>query len=81
MAVRKRYSLGCIFFNLPLRGQGEWDSWAYAYAAENGHLHVLKWARENGCEWDSWAYAHAAENGHLHVLKWVRENGEEKIQS
>ena len=21
-------------------------------AAENGHLNVLKWARENGCEWN-----------------------------
>ena len=23
-----------------------------AYAAENGHLEVLQWARNNGCEWD-----------------------------
>ncbi len=31
----------------------EWDSWTCAYAAENGHLACLKWAREAGCEWDS----------------------------
>ena len=51
------------FSNLPLRsvpkgrphplgkrGQGcQWDSWTCRYAARNGHLHVLKWARENGC--------------------------------
>ena len=42
---------------------------------ENGHLEVLKWARENGCEWNSWTCAYAAQNGHLEVLKWARENG------
>ena len=38
-----------IFFNLPLRGQGDWNIDTCKYAAKNGHLHVLKWARENGC--------------------------------
>ena len=75
MVVRKKYSLGCIFFNLPLRGQGKWNFDTCSDAAENGHLHVLKWARENGCEWDSSTCANAALNGHLHVLKWARENG------
>ena len=33
------------------RGQGcEWDYWTCSSAAKNGHLHVLKWARENGEE-------------------------------
>ena len=41
----------------------------------NGHLEVLKWARENGCDWDSNTCSYAAENGHLEVLKWARENG------
>ena len=75
MVVRKRYSLGCIFFNLPRRGQGEWNSSTCSSAAKNGHLDVLKWARENGCEWDSWTCSNAAKNGHLDVLEWVRENG------
>ena len=44
-------------------------------AALNGHLEVLKWARENGCEWNSNTCANAALNGHLEVLKWARENG------
>ena len=44
-------------------------------AAKDGHLEVLKWARENGCEWNSNTCANAAENGHLEVLKWARENG------
>ena len=44
-------------------------------AASNGHLDVLKWARENGCKWNSLTCAYAAENGHLNVLKWARENG------
>ena len=75
MVVRKRYSLGCIFFNLPLRGQGDWDSWTCSYAALNGHLHVLKWARENGCEWNSYTCSNAALNGHFDVLQWARKNG------
>ena len=50
-------------------------------AASNGHLDVLKWARENGCKWDSLTCSNAALNGHLYVLKWASENGEEKIQS
>ena len=44
-------------------------------AAKNGHLEVLKWARENGCPWDWRTCTYAALNGHLEVLKWARENG------
>ena len=46
-----------------------------ANAALNGHLEMLKWARENGCDWNSDTCANAAINGHLEVLKWARENG------
>ena len=28
----------------------EWDSFTCSCAAENGHLEVLKWAKENGCD-------------------------------
>ena len=45
------------------------------YAAQYGHLEVLKWARENGCDWNSWTCSCAALNGHLEVLKWARQNG------
>ena len=31
-----------------------WDECTCAYAAEGGHLEVLKWARENGCPWDEY---------------------------
>src|SRR2546427_226255 len=44
------------------------------YAAMNGHLEILKWARENGCKWETWTCAYAAKNGHLEVLKWARGN-------
>jgi hypothetical protein len=44
-------------------------------AAANGHLEVLKCARENGCEWYSDTCRKAAENGRLEVLKWARANG------
>jgi len=46
-----------------------------AYAAEGGHLHILQWARENGCPWDKYTCAEAAEGGHFHILQWARENG------
>ena len=66
-------SLSCVFFQ-PAR-QGEWNSWTCNYAAENGYLDVVKWARENGSKWDLDVCTYAALNGHLDVLKWARENG------
>ncbi len=52
-----------------------WDPSFSAFAAENGHLEVLKWVRKNGGEWNYWTCAAAASNGHLETLKWARENG------
>merc|ERR1711904_264377 len=46
-----------------------------AWAAENGHLKVLQWARANGCPWDKWTCSKAALKGHLEVLKWARAKG------
>ena len=43
------------------------------YAAMHGHLHVLKWAKENGCNWDEFTCAKAAAGGYLEVLQWARE--------
>ena len=37
------------------------------YAAEGGHLEVLKWARSQGCRWDILTCACAAKSGHLEV--------------
>jgi hypothetical protein len=34
-------------------------------AAENGHLEVLKWARENGCPWDESTRQRAASKGYV----------------
>ena len=51
------------------------SEWTCAYAAMNGHLNVLKWAKKNKCPWDEDTCALAAWNGHLEVLKWARENG------
>merc|ERR1719146_650616 len=39
------------------------------YAAEGGHLAVLRWARAHGCPWDELTCAYAAEFGHLEVLQ------------
>jgi hypothetical protein len=44
-------------------------------AAQNGHLHILQWARANECDWDGETCAMAAQNGHLHILQWAIANG------
>ena len=49
--------------------------WTCAFAAEDGHLEILKWARANGCPWDEGTCEYAAHGGHLEGLKWARENG------
>ncbi len=49
-----------------------------AFAAEGGHLEVLKWAREYSFEWDVCSCSHAACDGHLVVMKWARETGCER---
>ena len=53
----------------------DWNSLTCAAAASQGHLEVLKWARDNGCEWDSLTCANAARNGHLVLLNWAFDNG------
>ena len=45
------------------------------WAAEMGHLDVLKYARENGCPWNEETCEEAARGGHLDVLKYLHENG------
>ena len=45
------------------------------FAAEGGHLEVLKWLRAEGCPWDEWACAWALRGGHLEVLEWLRAAG------
>ena len=48
--------------------------WACAFAAENGHLEVLKYLREEAkVPWDSTTAAWAARNGHLHILEYLVE--------
>ena len=45
------------------------------YAASDGHLAVLQWARAHGCPWDERTCEYAAKNGHLAVLQWARAQG------
>ena len=44
-------------------------------AAGGGHLHVLKYARANGCPWDETAVAHALFYGRSETLEWALANG------
>ncbi len=63
-----------------LRSEGcEWDVDTCHIAALNGHLHVLRWLKEE-CEdgqqiWCEKVFSFAARGGHLHILKWADDMG------
>jgi hypothetical protein len=51
------------------------DTAICAAAAEEGHLHVLKWLRDSSnCPWHAHTSAMAAENGHSQSLQWAQGN-------
>lgn len=52
-----------------------WDIGVNLYAAQYGHLAVLKWLHSIGYSFDKWTCASAARIGHLDVVKWLHENG------
>ena len=62
---------GSLYDMIP-PGYLDWES--YGWAAEGGHLDVLKWVRSQDppCPWDEGTCQEAAEGGHLEVLKWLR---------
>ena len=45
------------------------------WAAQAGHLEVLRWARVNGFPWTESTCRCAARGGHLEILQWARANG------
>ena len=50
------------------------DEWTCACAADDGHLEVLKYLREEvKAPWDSVTAEWAAQNGHLHILEYLVE--------
>ena len=69
------------------RNGGPWYHYsAYTVAAKNGHLHILKWLKQNCHEprmdrsgrvymVDNCIYEEAAKGGHLNILKWAKEEG------
>ena len=63
----------CVANECPMDGR------ACAYAAESGHLEVLKYLHEEvKAPWD-WRTAYwAAENGHLHILEYLVERKYDK---
>ena len=58
---------------LKFRGY-EFNEMACNGAAREGHLEVLKFARDQDppCPWDQWTCTYAAGGGRLEVLKWLR---------
>lgn len=55
--------------NLPSR-----SSAICSYAARQGRLDMLQWARKRGYDWNYWVYIEAAQNGHVDVLQWAMDN-------
>jgi len=50
------------------RKYDQYDEYACAYAAENGHSDCLKYLHEDvKAPWDSKTASFAARNGHLHI--------------
>ena len=55
---------------------------ACAFAAENGHLEVLKYLREEvKAPWDSFTASWAALNGQLHILEYLVERKYDKFSA
>ncbi|CAM9117228.1 unnamed protein product, partial [Ectocarpus fasciculatus] len=52
-----------------------WDADACRLAALGGHLHVLRFLREEGRPWDEQTCVAAVEGGHLECLQWLRREG------
>jgi hypothetical protein len=55
------------------RGQGcPWNVVLCTFAADNGHLEMLRWLREHGCPVDiDWCEDKATQQGHNPVLEWL----------
>jgi len=50
------------------------NEWACALAAQNGHLEILKYLREEAkAPWGEYTASWAAANGHLHILEYLVE--------
>lgn len=52
-----------------------WDINAATYAAGNGHLHILTWAKDNNLALGNSVCCSASNQGHLEILRWSLENG------
>ena len=61
----------CIFF----AGDGMMKRGTCFVAAQAGHLHIIQWARENGCEWYDETCKAAVESGHWDIARWCIDNG------
>lgn len=45
------------------------------FAAKEGSLPLLKWARERKCTWTRAAFLDALDKGDLDILQWMVDNG------
>ncbi len=54
-------------------------SWCEQEAADLGHLHILKWAREHTYPCDDVTSLLAAAGGHINVLEWLKKNTKFKM--
>jgi len=52
-----------------------WEAEARNWAADRGHLEVVKFLRSQGCSWDTYTCAWAAGGGQLDIVKFLRSQG------
>jgi hypothetical protein len=74
-----------LVFNAVVQGHLDIVIWAHEHtgmspnlvlwAAESGHLHIIKWALTNGYEWEQEFAESATTFGHLEILKWALDEG------
>jgi hypothetical protein len=65
----------CCRYVEEFKVSGIWNLHTTMYAASNGHLDCLTYARKNGCPWHIHATLYASKNGHFDCLKYAHENG------
>ena len=64
-----------LFFKLyKMLGATDFN-WPMYFAAQNGHIEIVKLCKEWGATKFDWAMRNAAENGHIEIVKLCKEYG------
>lgn len=67
--------LEILKFLTQIRYPAKLNDYVFSAAAEKGHLHIMRWLKDNDFPWSEKTFALASENGNLDNMKWLKENG------